>query len=100
MKFDLIFNKRDLYTKRNLNPRIKFASTSKSTKFEDILPWYILGIHGSRDFKITSVSISSALKQKGQSQSGCYKKTKHEKFSEKRTFLTPLYAHARVRIRG
>ena len=31
-----------------------------------------------------------------------YKKTKHAKFSEKRTFLTPsyAYAHARVRIWG
>ena len=31
---------------------------------------------------------------------GCCKKTKHAKFSEKRTFLNPRCAHARVRIRG
>ena len=29
------------------------------------------------------------IRQKGQSQNGCFKKTKHVKFSEKRTFLTP-----------
>ena len=27
--------------------------------------------------------------QKGKSQNGCFKKTNHAKFSEKRTFLTP-----------
>ena len=32
---------------------------------------------------------ASVIRQKGESQNGCYKKTKHAKFSEKRTFLTP-----------
>ena len=36
----------------------------------------------------------SVIRQKGESQNGCYKKTKHIKFSEKRTFLTPWYTHA------
>ena len=31
--------------------------------------------------------------QKSESQNGCFKKTKHAKFSEKRTFPTPWYAH-------
>ena len=31
----------------------------------------------------------SVMRQKGESQNGCFKKTKHVKFSEKRTFLTP-----------
>ena len=43
---------------------------------------------------------SSIIRQKGESQNGCLKKTEHAKFSEKRTFLTPWYAHVRVRIRG
>ena len=30
--------------------------------------------------------------KKGESQNGCFKKTKHAKFSEKRKFLTPWYA--------
>ena len=34
-------------------------------------------------------NISSVIRQKGESQNGCFKKTKHAKFSEKRTFLTP-----------
>ena len=40
------------------------------------------------------------IRKKGQSQNGCYKKTKHAKSSKKQTFLTPWYTHARVRIRG
>ena len=43
---------------------------------------------------------SSVIRKKGESQNGCFKKTKHVKFSGKRTFLTPWYAHVRVRIRG
>ena len=31
----------------------------------------------------------SAIRQKDESQNRCYKKTKHAKFSEKQTFLTP-----------
>ena len=37
--------------------------------------------------------ISSVIRQKGESQNGCFKKTKQVKFSEKETFLTPWYAH-------
>ena len=32
---------------------------------------------------------SSVIRQKGESQNGCFKKTKDAKFSKKRTFLTP-----------
>ena len=35
---------------------------------------------------------SSVIRQKGESQNGCFNKIKHIKFSEKRTFLTPWYA--------
>ena len=35
---------------------------------------------------------SSVIRQKSESQNGCFKKTKHAKFSKKRTFLTPWYA--------
>ena len=31
----------------------------------------------------------SVIRQKGESQNGCFEKTKHAKFSEKRTFLNP-----------
>ena len=41
-------------------------------------------------------NISSVIRQKGKSQSGYYKETKYAKFSEKRTFLTLWYAHARL----
>ena len=36
------------------------------------------------------------MRQKGKSQNGCFKKTKHAKFSEKRTFPTPWYANIRT----
>ena len=32
---------------------------------------------------------TSVIRQKGESQKGCFKKAKHVKFSAKRTFLTP-----------
>ena len=34
---------------------------------------------------------SSVIRQKGESQNGCFTKTKHAKFPEKQTFLTPRY---------
>ena len=34
--------------------------------------------------------VSSVIRQKGESQNGCFVKTKHVTFSEKRTFITPL----------
>ena len=43
---------------------------------------------------------SSVIRQKGESQNGFFKKTKHAKFSEKLIFLTPWYSHVRLRIRG
>ena len=39
------------------------------------------------------------IRQKGESQNGCLEKTKHAKFSEKRTFLTPD-THTYVRNGG
>ena len=42
---------------------------------------------------VSLIDRSSVVRQKGESQNGCFKKTKHVKFSEKRTFLTPWYAH-------
>ena len=36
---------------------------------------------------------SSLIKQKDKSQNGGYEKTKHAKFPEKLTFLTPWYVH-------
>ena len=43
---------------------------------------------------------SSVIRQKGEPQNGCLKERKHAKFSEKRIFLTPWYAHVHVSIRG
>ena len=39
--------------------------------------------------------VQSVIREIGESENGCFKKTKHAKFSEKRIFLTPWYAHVR-----
>ena len=44
----------------------------------------------SKDIESSAYDSSSVIRQKGESQNGCYKKTKHDKFSEKQTFLTPF----------
>ena len=44
--------------------------------------------------------IPSTIRQKGECQNDYYKKTKHAKFSEKGTFVTPLYAHTHVCVSG
>ena len=46
------------------------------------------GVHGVSNCQ-NSIQYSSVIRQKGESQNGCFKKTKHAKFPEKRTFLTP-----------
>ena len=38
---------------------------------------------------------SSVIRQKGESQNGYFKRTKHAKFFEKPLFFTPWYAHVR-----
>ena len=38
---------------------------------------------------LTPKNMWSVIRQKGESQNGCFKKTNHEKFSEKGTFLPP-----------
>ena len=45
---------------------------------------------------VENVCISSVIKQKGESQNGCLKKTKQAKFSKKRTLFTPWYAHVSI----
>ena len=40
--------------------------------------------------------ILSVIRQKCESQNRCFMKTKHAKFTEKRTFLTPWYARVRT----
>ena len=58
---------------------------------------------GFEDFPLTmerSIPLLSVIREKGESLNRGNKKTKHAKFSEKRTFLIPCYAHVRVRISG
>ena len=41
VRLDLIFSMRGIYINSNLNPLAAFASSSRSTKAKDILPWNI-----------------------------------------------------------
>ena len=43
---------------------------------------------------------SSVIRQKGESQSGCFKKTSTPNFPKIKHFLPPDDAHVRARIRG
>ena len=43
--------------------------------------------------RLTHFCNSSVKRQNGESQNGRYKKTKHTKFYEERTFFTLRYAH-------
>ena len=41
VRLDLIFSMRDMYINSNLSPLVKLTSSSRSTKFKDILSWNI-----------------------------------------------------------
>ena len=41
VRFNLLFTARYIYISSNLNPLIKFISSSRSTEFKDIFPWNI-----------------------------------------------------------
>ena len=62
MRLDLIFTRRDIYINFNLNPLIKFTSSSRSTKFEDILPWSISQMITKTVPISTRIVISYAMK--------------------------------------
>ena len=46
----------------------------------------------SKSLTIRSKTDISSRREKGESQNGCFKKTKQTKLSERQTFLTPWYA--------
>ena len=61
--FDLIFIMRDVYINSNLNPPTKFTSSSRSTKFKDILPQNISQMIRKTIPISTRIVISYATKQ-------------------------------------
>ena len=65
--------------------------------FHFYTPWKRQKIKGFLTFsKGIEMENLSVIRQKGESQNGCFKKKKHVKFSEKQTFLTPWYTHVCV----
>ena len=63
MRLDLIFSMRDIYINSNLNPLTKFTSSSRSTKFKDILSWNISQMITKTIPISTRIGISYAMKQ-------------------------------------
>ena len=61
-RLDLIFSMRDIYIDSNLNPLTKFTSSSRSTKFKDILPWNISQMITKTIPICTRIVISYAMK--------------------------------------
>ena len=77
---------------------IKYSEAPQKKNGKNNLTYFSLSVRnqdekGQREYSLV-------IRQKGKSQNECFKKTKHARFSEKRTFLTPWYAHVGGRIRG
>ena len=70
--------------------------------FHDFQTFVIKTRHPSEGSYVTKATVpySSAIRQKGESQNGCYMKTKHAKCSKNRVFLKSWHGQARVRIKG
>ena len=65
--------------------------TYKTRKRLQFSLWCIKYCNTSVNPDLAKNLISSVIRQKGEPQNGCFKKTKHAKFFEKRIFLTPLH---------
>ena len=52
--------------------------------------WFYCTAQTMPKYGFSLTCISSVIRQKGESQNGCHKKTKQVKFSNKWTFLTPV----------
>ena len=62
-RLDLILFMRDIYINSNLNPLTKFTSSSRSTKFKDILQWNISQMTTKTVPISTRIVISYTMKQ-------------------------------------
>ena len=65
--------------------------TYKTRKRLQFSLWCIRYRNTSINSNLPKSLISSVIRQKGEPQNGRFKKTKHVKFSEKRTFFTALH---------
>ena len=70
---------------------LKIKNNAKKIYYQGRLKVYQNNMRNTRKVmkKIIGKNKSLVIRQKGESQNGCYKKIRHAKFSEKRTFLTP-----------
>ena len=82
-----------LFTKEGLELKETWKRKSKKTKLD--LGCYMTDSTKNRNLQ-TRMCNSSVIRQKGESQNGCFKKRKHAKFSKKRTSFTPWYTHVRT----
>ena len=79
-------------------PVQNFKTLQWASYFTLMLPSILSSLILTANFLI--VNNSSVIRQKGESRNRSKKKVKQSKFSKKWTFLTPWYAHVRVRIKG
>ena len=79
-------------------PVQNFKTLQWASYFTLMLPSILSSLILTANFLI--VNNSSVIRQKGESRNRSKKKVKQSKFPKKWTFLTPWYAHVRVRIKG
>ena len=79
----------------HFKPLVSFYTPREHQKIRGVMKWAERKVVGSI-WQVESIGILSVIKQKGESQKGYFKKTKHAKFSEKQVFLTPWDAHVCV----
>ena len=75
------------FTKYQIVATVSFFETIFDSSFK---PLHRAFNNGRRDVCSSLPIISSVIRQKRKSQNGCFKKTKHAKFSEKKNISHPL----------
>ena len=83
---------------QNLPPEdeVRAEPFSKSSRFKFYVQFKYIIVFLCSSFRViqrvcyTQNSISLVIRQKGESQNKCFRKTKQAKFSEKQTFLNPF----------
>ena len=80
--------------------KIHFKYQENMSKLTTIPPENSGKYRFSEGYMLVNLLISSVIRQKGETQNGCFKKTRHATFSEKRTFFTPIRTRTYVCVSG
>ena len=71
------------------NPQILIGKSNRTGPYGQNVLMIFHKKSKSSEFESHQYHASSQIREKGESQNGFFKKTKHAKFFEKRAFLTP-----------